>query len=51
MKAGGGAEWELEWRKGRQVQVGRAAGSGDKKSSVGGGCVGVPGVLRGEGAD
>ena len=31
----------------RPERAGRASGSGDEKKSVGGGCVGVPGLLRG----
>ena len=46
-KAGGGAERGRKRRKRRQVRAGRAAGSGVKKVFVGGGCVVVPGVLRG----
>ena len=37
----------LQGKKGRQAQSGRAAGAGVKKASVGRGCVGVLGVLRG----
>ena len=42
-----GAEPDRERQKERQAQAGRAAGSGDQKSSVGGGCVRIPGVLQG----
>ena len=34
---------------GRPVQVGQAAEYGDEKASVGGGCIGVPELLRGGG--
>ena len=44
-----GTERDREQKKGRKAQPGRAAGFGDKKASIGGGCVGVPGLLRGGG--
>ena len=33
------------YERGRTLQAGRAAGSGDENASFGGGCVGVPGIL------
>ena len=42
-----GAEQDRERQKGRQARTGRSAGAGVKSKSVGGGCVGVLGVLRG----
>ena len=44
-----GAERDWGRQKGRQARAGRVEGSGDKKASVGGGFVGVPGVLQGGG--
>ena len=43
------AERDQEGQNGRQVRAGRSAGSVEEKASVGGGCVGVPGVLQGGG--
>ena len=42
-----GAYWGLERKKGGQAQTGRVAGAGVKKESVGRGCVGALGGLRG----
>ena len=42
-----GAERGRERRKGRKTWLGRTAGTGSKKESVGRGCVGVLGVVRG----
>ena len=35
--------------RGRPARAGSVAGSADEKASVGGGCVGVPGLLQGGG--
>ena len=44
-----GTERDRERRKGRQAGVRRATGIGSENASVGGECVGVPGVLKLEG--
>ena len=49
MKSGRGNNSTKNEKRGRQARAGREAGSGDEKASVGGGCVGVPGILRGGG--